>query len=64
MAGVNMTFVVGVAWIIAGGYLLASAFRHRQYVQSLPPSHGNQEIRRHHVTFTVSGVAALALGMW
>jgi uncharacterized membrane protein HdeD (DUF308 family) len=64
MDGINLTLVIGVAWLAAGVFMILSVIRHRRYIQSLPPSPGNQRIQRNDVFSRVAGVGAIVLGVW
>jgi len=55
---------VAIAWLLVGCFGVASALRHRAYVESLPPSAGNRRIQRQRIGILIFGVVAIAIGVW
>ena len=55
---------VAVAWFGAGIFGVVTALRHRAYVNSLPPTPGNLQIRRENRTWLIAGAAMIAIGVW
>jgi hypothetical protein len=59
-----LAVLVALAWFGAGAYGVFTFFRHRKYVNSLPPSPGNASMRRWHRLWLIVGLAMLAIGAW
>ena len=60
-----MTVLVAAVTLLGiGVYSIVSVFRHHSYVQSLPRSPGNQQLRQRHYRFAITGACELALGLW
>ena len=58
-----MRFALAIAWLAAGAVAVASALRHRAYIESLPKSGGNDRIRRQRIWVLVFGVGAIAVAL-
>ena len=59
-----LAILVAMAWFGAGGFAVVTALRHRTYVESLPPSPGNSNIKRENTTWLVVGVVMIVIGAW
>lgn len=53
-----------LTWFGGGAYAVFTFFRYRQYVNSLPPSPGNNWIKRRHRIVLLVGLAMLVIGAW
>ena len=56
-------FLALIAFAV-GAHGVITFFRYRRYVNTLPPTTGNRQIRRQQVIWLVVGLAMMTFGAW
>jgi hypothetical protein len=56
--------LIGVACLVVGAYCFVNTRRHSAYVNGLPPSVGNRQIKRRQRIDLWISVGLLTLGVW
>jgi hypothetical protein len=59
-----LALLLALAWLAAGSYALASFFRYRTYIRSLPPTPRNRKAQRAQIAVAIFGVVAVVGGAW